>query len=131
MLMVESQVFAYLGNKTLVFKIQNETYIVPQEDATVISKINFDFNKNKTSVSIFVLLCQKVNSKSYLGLVTIVCNSISLTSLFITVSLYLMKKSVRSKVAISIPQVSSALFCAQLIFQVKLVLKKWVPYLLK
>ena len=73
----------------------------------------------ENEMALNTLMCKRKKGYiSYLGIITVICNSISMTFLFIVVMLFLMVKSIRSKMVISIPQLATALFFAQLLFQV-------------
>ena len=93
------------GNKLLI--LANETIVIgtmkDQDNEFILSALVCARNKSSTN---------------YLGIITVICNSLSMTFLFIVVTISLMIKSIRSKMIISIPQLSAALFLAQLLFQV-------------
>ena len=105
----------------MVADLDGEKYIALLNESTIIVKLQMrDEVTKKSKGSVLAIFCKRrvASSSKYLGIITVVCNSISMTSLFATTSLYVIMKSLRSNVVCAIPHLATSLFWAQLLFQV-------------
>ena len=120
-ILANSTVFNNSGDFTMIADVEDVKYVFKLNESLIIGKLKLmPPGKNNGNIADFfaiTIVCKR-NNPGYLGLVTVVCNSISLTFLFITIAMYLLVKSIHKKMVSSIAHLSVSLFLAQLLFQV-------------
>ena len=120
----KANIFNHSGDYMLVADFDMERYMTLLNESVIVAKVQRNSEMKKSKGSVIAFFCRKrmYDTTKYLGIITVVCNSISLTFLFATTSLYVMMKSLRSKVLSAIPHLAISLFWAQLLFQVSYIL---------
>ena len=127
----KAYIFNSSGDFMLVTNIGNQQYMARLNESTIVVRLKPDGESLRLKGSVMAFYCRKkkIAGADYLGIVTVVCNSISLAFLFATISLYVMVKPLCLKVACAFPHLALSLFLAQILFQVSQFLHKVQAYL--
>ena len=127
LLILDAHVFNFSGNITLGVEINKSWHLFGFDNSVFISKISYDEYEDKVRANFAAVLClgKTWDLHLYLGILTTICNSISLTLLFIVICAYIISKSVRFTMVLTIPHLSVSLFFAQFMLQVRIFIIAW------
>lgn len=95
----------------------------PASDIVMVTQFWKDRQSNESHVEMYMLV-EKTDPGMVQGVVTLVCNTLSMISLLWTITIYSIRKSLRTKTTINILNLSIAILFAQVFFQVR-----FFPYL--
>ena len=120
----KAHIFNISGDFMLATNVGGQKYVTRLKESNIVVRLKLDGESLRSKGSVIAIFCRrkKTIGVDYLGIITVVCNSISLAFLFATTSLYVMVKPLRLKVVCAIPHLATSLFFAQIIFQVSSIL---------
>ena len=123
-LSTKAYIFNVSGDFVLATNVGGQKYMTRLKESTIVVRLTPSGGSLRLKGSVIAIFCRKIETTDddYLGIITAVCNSISLAFLFATTSLYVMVKPLRLKVVCAIPHLAMSLFFAQIVFQVSSVL---------
>ena len=114
----EAKILNFTNELTLVFDNGNINRTTDINESIILAVIGYQgSNKSHITVKLSTWVCEKA-SLDIRGIISVTCNTVSLVSLFCTISTYCLKRKAFSKTFNNVLHLSVALFLSQLTFQV-------------
>ena len=115
----EVKIFNLTNELMLVFDNGNINRTTDVDQSIILAIIGYQGpNKSHITVKLSTWVCEKA-SLDIRGIISVTCNTVSLVSLFCTVSTYCVKRKAFSKTFNNVLHLSVAMFLSQLTFQVR------------
>ena len=119
LLFLDANVFNFSGDIQVVINTEGRNHHFPLDESAIVAEFHFVEDTENIDISLYAILCQRKDINDIiLRILTVVCNSISLVFLFLTIVISLTFKSFKSMGASTIPHLATSLFLAQLLLQV-------------
>ena len=116
LLSVETSIFEINGRNQLFLNIEDKHYFWQMTDFVLLARLYK--NGLQIKVDLTTWICKAKTKMNYYGVVSVVCNSISIFCLFLTIMTLLWDKKTSGKLYGALVHLSAALLFSQLIFQV-------------
>ena len=115
----EAKIFNFTNELMLVFDNGDMNRTTDVDESIILAMIGYEgADKSHITVKLSTWVCQKISQDIH-GIVSVVCNTVSLVSLFCTITTYCLKRKAFSKTFNNVLHLSVALFLSQLTFQVR------------